>query len=281
MDLLPILKFQVKRVRKTLFPAWICRLILLLCAVLNFWSAPSRWAFADPIADVVNLYDQGQLQEAELLALRTLQSADSLAPVERGVLHRILGFAYVAMGENEKAKNQFIAWLDLDPLAELDSVYISPKIITVFREAKADYQQRIKDLRKAEIPITDYRRDAAIRSLIFPGLGQIHAGYKIKGIAMVSSEALLLGAAIYCQFQYSAVRDDYLAERDPARMQDLYDDSNAYYRARNAAIGLAAGVYLYSLFDALNLPLQRRGSESLTLSLIPQPERILTLTWLF
>jgi tetratricopeptide (TPR) repeat protein len=233
------------------------------------------------VSDVVILYDQGLFQEAELLALRTLQGADSLAPVDRSMLHRILGFTYVAMGENEKAKNQFMAWLDLDPLAELDSVYISPKIVTVFREAKAEHQQRIRDLRKAETLPTDLRREATARSLIFPGLGQIHAGYKTKGYSLVASEALLLGTIVYCQLQYDVKRDDYLSEHDPDRMQDLYDDANSFYRARNASIGLAAGVYLFSLYDALHLPPQKRGGESLSISYQLRLGQLLSLTWRF
>jgi len=248
-------------------------------ATLSLWAALSGWACADPISDVVILYDQGQLQEAELLALRTLQGADSLAPVDRSMLHRILGFTYVAMGENEKAKNQFMAWLDLDPLAELDSVYISPKIITVFRAAQADHQQRIRDLRKAETPPTDLRRDAAARSLIFPGLGQVHAGYKTKGYSLMASEALLLGAIVFCQLQYDVKRDDYLSERDPEGMQALYDDANNFYRARNASIGLAVGVYLFSLYDALHLPPQKGDGESLSLTCQPRLSRLLSLTW--
>ena len=216
-----------------------------------------------------------------MLALRTLQSADSLAPVDRSVLHRTLGFTYVAMGENEKAKNQFMAWLDLDPLAKLDSVYISPKIVTVFREAKADYQQRNRELRKAKTPATDVRREAAVRSLIFPGWGQVHAGYKTKGYSLAASEALLLGAIVFCQLQYDVKRDDYLSERDPERMQNLYDDANNFYRARNASIGLAVGVYLFSLYDALHLPPQKQDGQSLTLSCQPRLTSLLSLTWRF
>jgi len=250
-------------------------------AALSLWAALAELACADPVSDVVILYHQGQLQDAELLALRTLQGADSLAPVDRSMLHRILGFTYVALGENEKAQNQFMAWLDLDPLAELDSIYISPKIITVFREAQAHHQQRIRDLRKAETPPTDLRRDAAARSLIFPGWGQVHAGYKTRGYCLVASEALLLGTIAFCQLQYDVKRDDYLSERNPERMQGLYDQANNFYRARNASIGLAVGVYLFSLYDALHLPPQTGVGESLTLTYQPRLSKLLSLTWRF
>ncbi|HEX7342768.1 MAG TPA: DUF5683 domain-containing protein [bacterium] len=249
-----------------------------LLGVLSLWSAWAALASADPVGEVVALYDQGLFQEAELLALRTLQSSDSLAPVDRGILHRTLGFTYVALGENEKAQNQFIAWLDFDPLAELDSVYISPKIITVFREAQADYLNRQTQQQKAQIQPPDLRLLAATRSMIFPGWGQVYAGYRTKGFALMTSEALLLGAIVFCQVQYEDSRDKYLAERSPDRMQDLYDDANNFYRARNASIALAAGVYLFSLYDALHLLPQQRVEATLTFSCQPDPEKFLSLT---
>ncbi len=108
------------------------------------------------------------------------------------------------------------------------------------------------------------------RSLLFPGLGQLHTDNKIKGYSLIASEAVLLGTFIYCQLNYDKARDDYMNETNPSRMQDLYDEYNLYYRGRNVSLILAAGVYIYSLFDVMYFPPEiDNNSETLSLSLQP------------
>jgi hypothetical protein len=200
------------------------------------------------------LYYRGQFRDAEILALRTLQNSQNLPPVDQAILHKTLGFAYVAMGDNDKAKTQFTALLDLDPQAKLDSIYVSPKIISVFREAQTLWSQRQEQTKFGNSQELNLQLSALKRSLFFPGLGQLYRGQQTKGFSLFASEVALIGAVAYCQIRYSKVHDDYLTERDPAKIQDLYDSSNLYYRVRNGCAILAVGVYLYSLYDALFLP---------------------------
>ena len=231
------------------------------------------------VDQAVLLYHEGRFEEAELAALRALQDEEALAPVDRARLRRILGFTYVVLGENEKAKRQFIAWLELDPLARLDPIYISPKIIKVFEEAQQEYNRL-----KTQNPPPDYARldlqvKATRRSLIFPGLGQIYQGQQTKGYTLLASELALLGSLVYCQVRYNETRDLYLDETNPARMQSRYDDCNLYYWGRNASAILAVGVYLYSLFDVMFLPPRAQtGPPKLSLSAFSgSPGAIVTL----
>lgn len=246
-------------------------LLTILCLVSGMMSpAQAQTDEADLIERVNKLYEDGNLREAELTALRALQESKTLAPVDRAQLHRLLGFTYVAQGENEKAKQQFIAWLELDPLAQLDPLYISPKIISVFSEAKAGFSQR-------KTPPPDYANlnaqvQAVRRSLLFPGLGQLHRGEQIKGFSLIVSQVVLLGTFTYCQINYDRARDRYLGATDPIQMQGLYDDYNLYYRGRNATLLLAAGVYLYSLFDIIYInPHVPLAHPSLALIANPTP----------
>ncbi len=52
--------------------------------------------------------------------------------------HRFLAYTYVAKEDKEEAKKQFKKALEIDPKIELDPVYVSPKIIEVFKEAKGE-----------------------------------------------------------------------------------------------------------------------------------------------
>ncbi|MFH1861494.1 MAG: DUF5683 domain-containing protein, partial [bacterium] len=202
----------------------------------------------------VTLYNDGSFRDAELLCLRILQHSPNLLPVDRIILYRTLGFSYVAMGENEKAKQQFLNWLELDPLAELDSVYISPKIISVFQEAKEDYTLKRKNLNEPQFHELNLQMHALKRSLIFPGLGQLYLGKQIKGTSLAVSEIVLLGTTVFCQLQYSSARDRYLASTNSSEAQDLYKDCNFYYQARNVSAIVAVGIYLYSVFDVMYSP---------------------------
>lgn len=255
---------------------------LALCiGILCILNLPSDAAAQGEASGIVNqvdsLYNQGRFREAELSALRALQESGNLAPVDRGLLHKTLGFTYVAMGENDKARSQFTEWLVIDPLAQLDSLYVSPKIISVFQDAKASLKKMQEPTRD---PLELKTQFAAVkRSLFFPGLGQLYVGKEVKGTAMFTSEIFLLGAFAYCQVQYNQARDDYLQERDPANMQSRYDRYNNYNRARYGAIFLAAGVYLYSLYDALVMPPPGEKSNPISLSISPGTNPTLSLTW--
>jgi hypothetical protein len=247
-----------------------------LCILSIPAAVPAQGETADIVHQVDSLYYQSRFREAELTALRALQEPGNLAPVDRGLLHKTLGFTYVAMGENDKARSQFTEWLVIDPLAQLDSVYVSPKIISVFQEAKIAQEKTLIPSRDPQELKTQLA--SAKRSLFFPGLGQLYTGKQAKGLVMFVSEVFLLGSYAYCQVQYSQARDDYLMERNPAHMQSLYDHYNNYNRARYGSLILAAGVYLYSLYDALAVPPPAAKPNPLTLSLTPAANRLVTLT---
>ncbi|GEM_PF-1710899 len=52
--------------------------------------------------------------------------------------HRFLAYTYVAKEDKEEAKRHFKKALEIDPKMELDPIYVSPKIIEVFKEVKGE-----------------------------------------------------------------------------------------------------------------------------------------------
>ncbi|MBI5180401.1 MAG: LysM peptidoglycan-binding domain-containing protein [Nitrospirae bacterium] len=52
--------------------------------------------------------------------------------------HRFLAYTYVAKEDKEEAKRQFKKALEIDQKMELDPIYVSPKIIEVFKEVKGE-----------------------------------------------------------------------------------------------------------------------------------------------
>lgn len=225
---------------------------------------------SDVVHQAVALYFEGKFREAEFTALRALQYYENLAPVDRAELHRILGFTYVAQGENEKAIKQFIAWLEIDPLANLNPLYVSRKIRQVFESAKEEYNQLKTEKKPPDYEKISLQIKAIKRSVIFPGLGQIYSGQQVKGYSLLTSEVVLIGAFIYCQVNYDHSRDRYLSETDPSRMQKLYNETNIFNKGRYASGILALGVYLFNLYDALYIPQKSAGSgQAVNISLSP------------
>jgi LysM repeat protein len=76
---------------------------------------------------------QGAVKNLEKAAALGLRDNDNLSKV-----HRFLAYAYVALDETTKAKDSFREALRVDPELKLDPVYVSPKIMDVFQDVKAE-----------------------------------------------------------------------------------------------------------------------------------------------
>ena len=111
-------------------------------------------------------------------------------------------------------------------------------------------------------------RNRAIKmSLLFPGLGQIALGSKVKGFSLFSGGLVSLVVAINGQENHSTVkgrhsqaRDKYLGLQQRGRyeeaqeiwedIQDMEDDLDRYNTMRQI-IFLSAGIYAYNVVDIL------------------------------
>ena len=116
------------------------------------------------------------------------------------------------------------------------------------------------------------KRDAVLLSALFPGLGQMTAGYKAKGVLMFLVETTSLAMFVNAHENYSTKLDNY--NRDKRILDEMSGNIGANYteasklfkniksqsdkldnlnQTRNIALIVAAGVYAYNLFDAVFL----------------------------
>jgi len=118
------------------------------------------------------------------------------------------------------------------------------------------------------------KRDAVVLSLLFPGLGQMTAGQKIKGVSLFLSEAASLVLFVNAHENYRTKLTTY--DQDMEEYKKLANEGTGYGRGsysqaslmykdlkdqnkklddldtlRNAAIIVAAGVYAYNVIDAI------------------------------
>lgn len=112
------------------------------------------------------------------------------------------------------------------------------------------------------------RRVARVRSVV-PGLAQLHKGHMVSGGALlvgfgISSVAAVHQHVVYAsneeelagvRLRYQQAGNEMRAFRLGNRAERLQDTVQQAYRVRNLLLGVAAGAYLYSFFDAwLNRP---------------------------
>jgi len=119
------------------------------------------------------------------------------------------------------------------------------------------------------------KRDAIVLSLLFPGLGQMTAGQKVKGVSLFLSEAASLVLFVNAHENYRTKLTTY--DQDMEDYKNLakeglggygrgsYSQASLKYKdlkdqnkklddldtLRNTAIIVAAGVYAYNVIDAI------------------------------
>ena len=89
---------------------------------------------------------------------------------------------------------------------------------------------------------------AGARSLV-PGCAQLYKGSKTKGSLIIAAELLSVAGIVLCENQRSDYNNKALEQ--PRFAQQYYDKASNWETARNVSIGVAAGVWVYSLIDGL------------------------------
>ena len=126
------------------------------------------------------------------------------------------------------------------------------------------------------------KRDAVVLSALFPGLGQMTTGQKVRGVSLFLAEAASLVLFVNAHENYSTKKTTYDKDLDefnkiatygkdgsgrgsydaiysatPGALEsfnDLKDQNNKLddlHNTRNIALIVAAGVYAYNLIDAI------------------------------
>lgn len=93
----------------------------------------------------------------------------------------------------------------------------------------------------------DYPAKAALMSII-PGLGQIYKGQSGKGYAIMASEAVLVGGAIYSAVEMAHYNR--LSKNDAVYGGSFRSDVTTFRQLRNVCLIAGGALYLYNLIDA-------------------------------
>ncbi|MDD3626745.1 MAG: tetratricopeptide repeat protein [bacterium] len=239
---------------KRLFSIVVCLAIISLVA---FGASD----FEKALENAKNYYNQGEFNKAIEELQKAMSSLEKQKDEDMIEAYKYLGFSYVAFGEKEKAKAEFKKVIKLDPQLQLDPSFVSPKIIAVFEEARAELQAEGFDFSKKPVYINPQpeppkpqgqwtRGGAFARSLFVPGLGQIYKGQKVKGYVILGAETLFLLATLNAMGEYNDAKSAYEDAKYGEDFEALYSD---YESASGKANGMAAvlGIlWTYNIIDA-------------------------------
>jgi hypothetical protein len=205
------------------------------------------------LEEVVEIYQTGRLEQAELAAFRLLSRDSQMTSVERSEVYRILAYIAIARDDLQSGQEYFHLALESNENLHLDRNLTSPKILSVFDEAKLNFKE-VKQQRE-EVSASVQRSfrlrvEGGKRSILLPGLGQIHKGHNARGYTIMTATGLTASALVYSQFRYSDAKKDYDNATLPAAAASAYDDYNSWSKNRNI-LGVTLGViWIGSILEA-------------------------------
>lgn len=236
------------------------RILLFTCLIIRVGLAQS--VTEDSLETMLNkakdYYYTGEYESAIRELENALRFLKQLKQVDQVEAYKYLGFSYVAFGNNSTAKVQFKKALALDPEMELDAATVSPKIIKVFEEAKAEMAAApVVAPTEPTVPpregeISGF--DATIRSCCVAGWGQIYRGEKSKGTKLMIAYGVTLvgtlGSAIMRENKYEDYMDLYWTQPS-AEFDDAYEKYKLWHNITVINALLFIGVHAYNLYDII------------------------------
>ena len=252
---------------------WLCKrpslmvyLILSACMLITAGIFSDVRA-ADPLisATLGNLYDSRSFEELIKYANDLLEQPDELDAADKAEIHKYLGFTYVIVRRELEAKRHFMEWLQIEPEAELDPVFVPPNIIRVFdiaKESAAESESLMSATLQRKLDRWPKMRSMIWRSMIFPGWGHYYAGKKNKGVLFISAELLMVSSFAVAQHNYRVAEKSYYSEIDAAKTANKYENYQNNYIFKNVFLTAAILIYAGAQYDILNIELPQPPNQA-------------------
>ncbi len=219
-------------------------------------------------------YNNGEYEKAITEIERALNVLYKLKQNDRVEAYKYLGFSYVAFGDVVKAKESFKRALSINPDLKLDPATVSPKIIQVFEQARAEMPKSVVGDTLQEEPEykpVDYT-GATWRSILLPGWGQMYKGDENKGTVLMVSFLSCLSGAVVSAIIESRAHNRYL--EDPSK----YNAYNLWHNITMWMLIGTGGTWLFGVIDAALVRPSTRTSFNLDtrsgLVFRPESERV-------
>lgn len=230
------------------------RLLIILFALTTILSAQENI-----IERIKKLCYEEYDYEKVIQLSNDLINSKELADSTRIDLFFMRGVSLYALGNESLARTSFENILGIKKTYMPDVRKVSPKVLLIFNEVKAEYFRQNptqatspEDIAKI-ISLAAERenkiKNAAIKNVFLPGWGQYSQGFTTKGIVFGTLSSANLAAMIYFIFDTNKKQDSYLLETNKNLVENKYSSYNSSYKIRNSLIVSFAALWIYSQID--------------------------------
>ena len=223
---------------------------------------------ADSLALMETKFDHFQYGDVISMANKLLLGITPFSKEDLLDIYTKKGISHYSLSEDDAARKSFIEILRIDSSYSLDSSKVSPKIITFFKQVKNDYLKQEAEIESRTVVrfdtvyvpkvAYDYEhesrlKNALVRSIIIPGLGQMYKEEYFKGVVLTVLSSVSLISSIYYIADTNTKEKAYLVETNSNLIESKYNEYNSAYKKRNISVISFGILWLYSQIDLLFL----------------------------
>jgi hypothetical protein len=241
-------------------------MILLLIMV----SVAGAQDVAPTVAQIRESYNNLNFARTIALSERAIAVYQNYPPESLVQIYQYRAMAFYSTDMEQEAAASFTSALSLEPDLKLDPATVSPKIRNFFEDVKKKQTDKSagtgaeKEIRY--VMQEDIRPQAAWRSALLPGWGQLYKEQRVKGFCIVSGFMLntvgLITAAIY----ENSAHDAYRNALQPAEIDSKYNEYEKWNNIRRILTGTEIVIWVYAFGDALWSPVENGSLLSITIS---------------
>ncbi len=232
------------------------------------------------VADIRAQYELFEYQKVISLADSVLNHGDTLYSSDIVDIWLLKAQSHYALDQVAEARKCFVELLKIQSDFSPNAEAISPKIISLFNEVKADFEKQKTVIVKRPVQIIEpvhreeikYKPEhaalyhfAILKSVVLPGWGHLTLEENTKGWVITSAAAVNLTSLVYYVFSTNAKEKRYLNENIPAEIKSKYNEYNSSYKIRNSLIVSFVALWLYAQYDFYYM-LQPAPNESAGMS---------------
>lgn len=258
---------------KQLAIAWY---IIVAIGILNAGSAHAQ----DPVVSFTNAknaFDAGEYDEAAQ-RFETLLGKDIL---NQGLIvetHKYLGVCYIFLHNLEKAEDQFVKLLNIEPGFRLDPLVFPIDVVDVFTSVQRKHALHLEKITKAKAQAALERKKAEekrrqeeierLRTTVYVGknvvirskfvsvmplgAGQFQNGHYKKGILFLSSQLFFAAASIVTYGLHESLREESKSPFYSTRSREKYEKLETGYRVSNRiSVGALGLLMIIGIVDSI------------------------------
>lgn len=241
-------------------------LLILLLAIIPYdcFALRPKWVENTPnslndtymfiqVVSYGNSVGTARMNAIHELALNKQLADAAIVNVESGLLSHSETDVDSKGNEKEKINESYDLKIDI----KNQKYEVQAKKIDEYSERQADGEIKLYTLYMValsdnpdydKVYLTEsYGATPALMSII-PGVGQWYKGSKAKGSIMFAAEAASLASVIICENQRSSHLKK--ANEQPKFAKEYSSKADNWENCRNVSIGVAAGVWVWSIVDA-------------------------------